>query len=422
MSKSLKRILSMALTGAMVVSMAGMVVTAHADDQVELNALFMKQAGYSEDDVNAMTEEFMAANPGVKVNTTFVAYEELEPKILSAAASGSYDVVLGDCIWPAQFAKAGLVLDVTDKVNELDLDDIYEGALQSCVYEGKYYGLPWLNDVQYMFYNEDMLKQAEIEKAPETWDEMFEDAKVLKEKGICEYPIVCSWAQAECLICAYTDIVGVFGGNFVDEQNNPTLDSEGCQKALQFWVDCVNNGLLNPNSIEMIEDDVLNTFCAGQAAFAINWTYMNSSMNDEAQSSVAGQCKIAPIPGEVEASATVNGGMPLMITKGSAHPDEAWDYMMFLSSKEQQAKYCTNALPIWKSLYEDEDVINTAGADLIEASKVQFQYIVNRPQVPYYSELSTFMQAELQSALLGNETADDAIANMQAKAEELAAK
>lgn len=421
--KKAKILVCTVLAVLMLLSLAGCGGSDKSSDTITLNALFMKQAGYSEEEVTAMTEEFMSDNPTVKVNLTFVAYEELEPKILAAAESGSYDVVLGDCIWPAAFAKANLVMDVSDRITELDLDDIYEGALDSCKYEGRYYGVPWLNDVQYLFYNEAMLKEVGIDSAPSSWSEMFEFAQKLKDAGVVEYPVVCSWAQAECMITAYTILSGVFGGSFVDENNNPTLNSEENCEALEFWVDCVNNGLINPKSIEMIEDDVLNTFCSGNAAFAVNWTYMNSVMNEPDQSSVAGNCKIAVIPGEGDVvSATVNGGMPLMITSGCKHPDEAWDYMLYLSSKEVQGKYCANALPIWKSLYTDSNVIETAGAELVEASDTQFRYIANRPQVPYYSELSTFMQAELQGALLGNTGARTALDNIQQKALELAAK
>ena len=105
----MKRILAFAFVLVLVLSLCSVSVFA---DGVTLNALFMKQAGYSEDDVTAMTQAFTEAT-GIQVNPTFVAYEELAPKILTSAASGGYDVILGDCIWPAQFAKAGLVLNVT---------------------------------------------------------------------------------------------------------------------------------------------------------------------------------------------------------------------------------------------------------------------------------------------------------------------
>ena len=413
----MKRVLAFVLVFMLLLSVCAVSVFA---DGVTLNALFMKQAGYSEDDVVAMTQAFTEST-GIQVNPTFVAYEELAPKILTSAASGGYDVILGDCIWPAQFAKAGIVLDVTDRVNELDLDDIYQGALDATKYEGKYYGMPWLNDVKYMFVNMELLKQAGIEAAPTTWDELIADAKACKEQGICEYPIVGCYAQAECLICDYTCIAGSFGGSFVDENNNPTLNSAENVAALDFMAQTLKDGLCNPKSLEMIEDDVLSTFAAGNAVFAINWTYQYASMNDESQSAVVGQGAITPIPGTDKAqSATVNGGMPLMITAGCKNPDEAWDYMLFLASKEMQAKYCANALPIWKSLYTDPSVIETAGADVVAASQVQFDFIENRPMVPYYNELSTSMQTEIQLVLLGQKTAQEALDGLQAIAMDLA--
>ena len=413
----MKRILAFAFVLVLVLSLCSVSVFA---DGVTLNALFMKQAGYSEDDVTAMTQAFTEAT-GIQVNPTFVAYEELAPKILTSAASGGYDVILGDCIWPAQFAKAGLVLEVTDRLSEVDLDDIYQGALDATKYEGKYYGMPWLNDVKYMFVNMELLKQAGVETAPTTWDELIADAKLCKEQGICEYPIVGCYAQAECLVCDYTCIAGSFGGTFVDADNNPTLNSPENVAALDFMAQTLTDGLCNPKSLEMIEDDVLSTFAAGNAVFAINWTYQYASMNDESASSVVGQGIIMPIPGTDKAqSATVNGGMPLMITAGCKNPDEAWDYMQFLASREMQAKYCANALPIWKSLYTDPQVIETAGEAVVEASQIQFDFIQNRPMVPYYNELSTSMQTELQLVLLGQKTAQEALDSLQATALELA--
>ena len=413
----MKRSLAFALVTVLLLSLFAAPVFAEG---VTLNALFMKQAGYSEEDVTAMTQAFTEST-GIQVNPTFVAYEELAPKILTSAAGGGYDVILGDCIWPAQFAKAGIVLDVTDRLTALDLDDIYQGALDATKYEGRYYGMPWLNDVKYMFVNMELLKKAGVESAPSTWDELIADAKLCKEQGICEYPIVGCYAQAECLVCDYTCIAGAFGGSFVDENNDPTLNSAENVAALDMMAQLLKDGLTNPKSLEMIEDDVLSTFTAGNAVFAINWTYQYPIMNDENQSSVAGQGIIMPIPGTDKAqSATVNGGMPLMITAGCKHVDEAWDYMLFLASKEMQAKYCANALPIWKSLYTDEQVIATAGAEVVAASQTQFDFIQNRPMVPYYSELSTSMQTELQLVLLGQKTAQEALDGLQALALELA--
>lgn len=419
-----KSIISIGMAALMAFGMAGCAGnpsagggSANSKKNVTLKVLFMKQAGYSESDINAMTKDFEKANPNIKVSPTFVAYEELEPKILTAAKTGGYDVVLGDCIWPSQFAKSGMVLDVTDRVKKLNVSDIYQGALDSTKYNGKYYGIPWLNDVKYLYCNKAMLSKANIANPPKTWDELIQDAKIIKDKGIVQYPIAASWSQAEALICDYTVVAGSFGGSFVDAKNNPTLNSAANKKALSFMYDSLKSGLTNPKSLEMIEDDVLSTFVSGNAAFALNWTYMYNESKDASKSKVVNDVEIEPVPGEGSVkSATVNGGMPLMITAGCKNPDEAWSYMVYLSSKSVQAKYCKDALPIWKSLYTDSNVISTGGADLVKVSNTQYQYIVNRPQVPYYSSLSTSMQSKLQLVLLGKEDAGKALDDLQSKA------
>ena len=77
-----------------------------------------------------------------------------------------------DCIWPAEFAAAEFILDVTDRIPEDVKQDIWPGAMESVTYQGKLYGMPWLNDVLYMYYNEEMLKEAGFDAPPKTWEEL----------------------------------------------------------------------------------------------------------------------------------------------------------------------------------------------------------------------------------------------------------
>jgi multiple sugar transport system substrate-binding protein len=146
---------------------------------------------------------------------------------------------------------------------------------------------------------------------------------------------------------------------------------------------------------------------------------MFASVQDPGVSSVAGDVGIAVIPGTAAAkSATVNGGMSLMISSGSKNADAAWEYMLYLSSQDVQAKYSKDALPIWKSLFANDTVINT-NPDIVPVAQVQYEYLVNRPMVPYYGQLSTAMQAEIQSVLLGSQSSDAALKNIQSTAEKL---
>src|SRR5436190_9540770 len=103
---------------------------------VTLHNLFQQQAGYSADDLAGMTARFEKAHPNIKVNNTLVAYEALHDKIVSAAPAGTYDVVLGDCIWPAEFGSKGIVKDMSDLVNTLPVKQMFPGAIQMAQYKG----------------------------------------------------------------------------------------------------------------------------------------------------------------------------------------------------------------------------------------------------------------------------------------------
>src|SRR3954453_12804737 len=59
--------------------------TAPSKGPVTLNNLFMQQAGYSPQDLAAMTKAFESANPKITVNNTLVPYDSLHTKIVAGA-------------------------------------------------------------------------------------------------------------------------------------------------------------------------------------------------------------------------------------------------------------------------------------------------------------------------------------------------
>jgi multiple sugar transport system substrate-binding protein len=132
---------------------------------------------------------------------------------------------------------------------------------------------------------------------------------------------------------------------------------------------------------------------------------MYNLANDPKESKVAGQVGIVPAPGvagKTEASA-VNGSMGLGITANSAHADEAWKYIAFITSQAVQNKYAKLSLPIWKSSYDDPAVAK-GQESLIAAAKVSIGLMYPRPTTASYTELSNILQKNIQQVLLGQET------------------
>ncbi len=89
-------------------------------EKATVHVLTMEQAGPTVDEMNAIVAEFNKANPNIKVEIEYVAYDALHDKITTAMASTppAYDVFLVDDIWYAEFATSGYVLDVTDRITQ----------------------------------------------------------------------------------------------------------------------------------------------------------------------------------------------------------------------------------------------------------------------------------------------------------------
>jgi multiple sugar transport system substrate-binding protein len=372
-----------------------------------LNALFMKQAAYSDTDVKSMTEQFQKQNPGIKVNLTFVAYEALHDKIVAAAPAGTYDTVLVDVIWPAEFASKKMIVDITDRFPESERSKIFAGALKTTEYDVRYYGVPWILDTKYFFYNKKMLGEAGV-SPPDTWDAVVGAARALKSNGVVEYPLVWSWAQAEALICDYTTLLGAYGGQFFDESGEPAFNSGGGLEALEFMRMTLDEKLSNPASTESLEEDVRRIISQGEAAMALNWTYMFALANDPNESQVAGQIDIAHTPKGPAGAPGVNGSMGIAISNGSQNQDAAWKYIQFMTSQKIQNQYAKLSLPIWKSSYDQEEVVQ-ALPQVVPIAKVQLNDMILRPVVTNYNDVSHTLQVEIQQALTGEKSPKQAL-------------
>jgi multiple sugar transport system substrate-binding protein len=380
---------------------------------VTLNNLFQQQAGYSAADLAGMTKLFEQANPHIKVNNTLVSYDALHDKIVAAAPAGTYDVVLGDCIWPAEFGSKGIVKDISSDVKSLPTSQIFPGALVMADYKNKYYGMPWILDTKYMFANGSMLKKAGVSPASlKTWDDVVAALKQIKSKGLVKYPWLGSWSQAEAVVCDYAQLLGAFGGKFLDASGKPAFQTGGGLKALQFMKSLLDQGLADPASTSSLEEDVLKAFAQGRIAMNLNWTFQLAASLDPKQSQVAKDDVMilhtpagtagGPAPG-------CNGGQPVMIASGTKHPAEAWQFVKFITSQNVQNQYVTDSLPIWAASYDDPAVAKKAGKQLVSVAKTQLPNMILRPQVANYNAASQALQVQIQDALLGKKSPQDAL-------------
>lgn len=395
-----------------------------------VHVLAMEQAGPTVEEMNAIVGEFNEDNPNVEVVIEYVSYDALHDKIITAMASSppAYDVFLVDDIWYAEFADAGYIWDVTDKITADMQANIFEAAWDIVNVQGKTYGMPWLLDQKYFFYNEEILQQAGIEAPPTTWEEMIEQATVIKEQGLVEYPIVWSWGQYEAAICDWVTLLYGNGGSLVDENGNPTFNDEKGVETLSWMLQTIDDGITNPSSVSYVEEDVRNVFSQGNAAFATNWNYMYDLVNfNEEESQVTGKIKMSLMPAFANSgvkSATQDGSMGFSVAVESPVKEAAWEYVQYITSEDVQNRYSAHLLPIWQTSFEGDQLevlksYNPANETTVPMFSEQFPYSYVRPKVTFYPEASKALQLALQEALTKTKTPQEALDDAAAEWESL---
>ena len=411
------------------------VMSACAPSTKTIKVLTMDQAAMSVDDMNAVAKDFMAANPDIKVEMTYVPYEQVHDKFVTGMAANppAFDVTMVDVIWYDEWVKAGYLADTTSRITPDMKQNIFPSAWNVVTRKDKAYGMPWLLDTKYLYYNTDMLKQAGFDKPPTTWEELVEQSKAIKAKGLAEYPIVWSWKQAEASICDFTALLYDNGGKFLDDSGKPAFNDDKGVATLTFMKQTLDDGLSNPASVSDLEGDVLNTFSSGKAAFALNWLFMyDTAQFDTSSSTITGKVGITDVPvfasiASSKKSASVDGSSGFSIAATSPNVDAAWKYVAYLNSEAVQMKYSSKQLPIWSTAYKGSelDTLNAATRSnpvTVPIFEDQFSYAVLRPNIPYYNEGSLALQLALQEALTGKKSPKDALDEAAAKWVELSAK
>jgi multiple sugar transport system substrate-binding protein len=397
----MKRLLLIALALSLVF---GASCLSSAKDKETLNVIYMAQAGYQPDDIRDMANLFEELTD-TKVNITFVKYDEMHEKIVTSAVApvATYDAILLDLIWTAEFASKRMVIPLDDRITPAMRKDIAPAIMGAFEFNKKTWAMPFLANFQLFFYNLDLIKKAGFSGPPKSLEEMVEQMKAIKAKGLCKYPWTDSWNQKEGLVCEYVWLTGAFGGETFNEDGEPIFNQGPGLKALEFMVDLLKEGLASPKALTNDEPAAKDDFISGNAAFTTNWTFQYALMNDPSVSKVVGEGKMGLIPVSREAlnkykfdTATVSGFQGAAIMANSRKKDLAWQYVKFITSPLVQRSYLQE-MPVWTSVQTSAYATMMDPTMPIKAKEIASVH--HRPKVPPYPEVSSTLQRYIHQAL-----------------------
>lgn len=271
-----------------------------AQDPVQIE--FMSWS-YSVETIQDNIKQFQERNPGITVNYTDFPWFDY-PDVLAARFVGDNapDVAYNSDHWLTQWADAEWVVPLDDHCPNLMqyAADFAPYSVQGMTYNGKLYGLPYYSDLVVFFHNAAIAEQAGFSAAPQTWEELRDQALTIKEKGIVEYPVNIPLAKADpWTIEFFYSMVYSEGGRFFDENNEPVFNQAGspAEKVLQWLHDAISTWkIMNPAALEVVEPDVVKSLIAGQSASTVLAKYNLAAVNTT-EGAHKGKFKLALMPG-----------------------------------------------------------------------------------------------------------------------------
>ena len=359
---------------------------------------------------------------GVTMNVEVVSQDDVDTKMQTALAakSSAYDIIGIDVIDLAKYSAAGWVEPLDSYIDDATKSDILPFALDGISYNGHILGLPWKSEYMVFVYNTKMLSDAGIANPPTTWDELVQDAVAMKAKNIVKYPIVFTWgAGYEQISSDYTMITKGLGGELFDDSGAPVFNTGAGVQALQLMNDMINKyQVVDPAALTIkgggTRRDIM---MSGDAAFGFLWGTPLVTMNDPANSKLAGQFAIAMAPNNI----SLAGPMGMSISAFSEHKDAAWAYLKCIAGPEgEKDLFLKDGSPFgYASDLKDPDVqakLAEAGGDVMAK---QAENLAVRPSLPYYADFSSALQDTVQKVLTGQADVQTALDDLAAKAKDL---
>jgi|GEM_PF-1731961 len=366
-------------------------------------------------------KNFADANPDVKINHEDLTEGYYDRLNVMLASNTLPDVVNLRSFDMYDWYRQGSLHDISDYLKS-DADvkpaDLVDAILKSCVFNGKYWGIPYDASVEVFFYNKDLFDKAGVEAPKDTWtwDDMQTAAKKLTNTadgtfGFARLPSIADWQLEPWVLSAGVKMIN-------DDRTEWTMVGSDAEKTIQMLVDM---SLKNKVAPAPGGQSNVNLFVLGKGAMYMSGQWEIPGNRDAIKKF---NWDIAPFPTGPQGHKTItHGGTYVMYAKTKV-PDAAWKIQKWICAQ-----------PDWQS-----NVYGASGYSIPALKKVSANAWLapikagkppTRAQVvldeldkaspgslwPNYQKIASAMGEEMQKILVGDATVQQGLAALKVRAD-----
>ena len=249
--------------------------------------------------MQGLTSEFEASHPGIKVEWVTLEENVLRQNVTTdiAQGGGQYDVItIGQYeapIWAAQ----NWLVPLDDLGADYDIDDLLPAMRAGLSHDGTLYASPFYGESSMVMYRTDLMEAAGLTMpdAP-TWEQIRAAAEAMTDKSKEQYGIClrgkAGWGENMAFLTAMSNS---FGAKWFDEDWNAQFDSEAWKNTLTFYMDLMEQAG-PPGAAGNGFNENLALFQTGKCGMWIDATVAASFVTNPRDSQVADSVGFALAP------------------------------------------------------------------------------------------------------------------------------
>ena len=277
---------------------------------------------------------------------------------------------------------------------------------------GKIMAVAFMANAQHLMYRKDVLADLGI-SVPKTYEEMLAAAEKIRSSGAMQNPVGGAYAAGRNLAQEFNNMfLGYGGSHFESGSANPSVNSEAGVNALNMMKSL--SEYMNPDFLTHDSNATNAEYRAGNIALLNMWGSRASS-----QTTAEGVTDAVKNGHAIAGPMTVGGGS----TAASTLWWDGWTVAKNISDAEAEATFIAMMNGISPSMMSDEN-IRTQAVWLIDGYKPTDAAIgvfeaakmgtTPYPMLPYMGLMHTALGAELPDFMQGKETAEQALADVEA--------
>lgn len=406
-----RNILRLAAVGAVgALALAGCAPADAGSDAVEVT-VWHYWDGTNADTFDAMVDDYNATHEGVVISTSNVPNADFLTKLRASATSNTLpDIAIGDLVWVPQINEIGSLADLAlpDDV----LSDINPALTAFGSIDGKQVSVPVSANNLGLIYNKTLFEEAGLdpETPPATWEELQEaGAAILEKTGKPAYELFTQAGDnGEGLTWNFQVNLWQAGGEFLTADNSAAaFNTPAGEKALQYWVDLIDSGLSKVGP--------WGELGKSEVASATDGSWMVGIWAPDPPFDFG--TGTAPYPADGTPATNLGGEQAMVFDNSPETTAAAADFLAWFLEPEQVLAWseATGMLPVTNSVATSDDYLAWVDDNQprLRPYVEQMADAHARPNTPLYPAISLAFAQQIEKALTGDVSVEDALANAE---------